>query len=509
MVAVKGETVVVGRRTALGGMLLIASRLATRLVDLGTMLVLTRFLSPGDFGLVAIAASIVAIFEAALELPVYQVLVRVPDLQRSHYDTAFTLGLLRGLALTGMIGVLVIPVSRAYGDPRLAVLMCVLSLAPAMRSLTSPKLAFYQKALSFWRDIFIEVGGKLVAFLCAIGIAVTTRSYWAIPAGTVMFPFAMATISYVVAPYRPRLSLAEFPIFLRFITWSSASQIIGALNWQCERLLLGKFKSATQLGLFTTASDVANIPFLAIFVPITRPLLAAFSHQSGDRVRQARSYQKAATVIVMVGLPLVVGVSLAAEPLVRLMLGERWQGAVPLLRWLSLSLIPAVFAVPAGSLIVAFDEMKVFVKRSALEFCVKLPIAVIGVVEFGFAGVIAARLVSETVVNAYSMLAVKRLVGLSVAEQVIGPWRSMASTALMTAAVLLVEHQHGFPATSLEAATDLAVIGSVGAIVYAASSWLLWRVAGQPDGAEQMAVSAMRSVLRLKPMPLPRENVPQ
>src|SRR4051794_18231652 len=302
------------------------------------MLVLARLLHPGDFGLVAIAASVVAILDAALELPLYQVLVRVADLQMSHFDTAFTLGLIRALALCGITLLMALPVSLTYSDPRLVLLVCFLSLSPAMRSLNSPRLALYQRRLSFWRDCLIEVGGKLVAFACAVGIAVTTRSYWSLPAGTVSFTFAMAAISYMVAPYRPRLSLAEFAIFWRFVSWSSASQVIGALNWQFERLLLGKLQSPAKLGLFTTASDVANIPFLALFTPITRPLLAAFSHQSGDCVRQARSYQKASMVIVMVGLPLVIGESLAAEPVVRLVLGEKWLGTVPLLQWLALSL---------------------------------------------------------------------------------------------------------------------------------------------------------------------------
>lgn len=69
---------VIGRQTALGGILMVGAQLATRFVDLATMLVLARLLQPTDFGLVAIAASAVAVIELALELPLNQALLRLP-----------------------------------------------------------------------------------------------------------------------------------------------------------------------------------------------------------------------------------------------------------------------------------------------------------------------------------------------------------------------------------------------------------------------------------------------
>src|ERR1700721_1806223 len=74
----------VSHRTAAGATVLIVSRLIARCIDLATLLVLGRLLSPADFGLVAIAMSIIMIVEAILELPVGQALVRLPVLTKAH-----------------------------------------------------------------------------------------------------------------------------------------------------------------------------------------------------------------------------------------------------------------------------------------------------------------------------------------------------------------------------------------------------------------------------------------
>jgi PST family polysaccharide transporter len=159
----------IGRLTAMGGLLMVGARLSTRLLDLLTMLVLARLLRPTDFGLVAIAASAVAVVEAALELPLNQALVRMPVISKSQYDTAFTLSVLRALVLTSILLLGAWPFARFYGDPRLLPLVCIMAVGSNARGMTSPRLAEYQKTMSFWRDFAIELTGSRVRGGCGTG----------------------------------------------------------------------------------------------------------------------------------------------------------------------------------------------------------------------------------------------------------------------------------------------------------------------------------------------------
>src|SRR5271154_1815520 len=143
-------------KTAAAGLLLVATRVLTRFGDLITLLVLAYELKPADFGLVALAASLIFITEAIFELPLVEVALLADVLERSHLDTAFTLSMLRGLGVMAILLLLAWPFAHFYHDPRLVPLIAVISLSPGTRGLQSPKLITYIKVLSFWRSSIIE-----------------------------------------------------------------------------------------------------------------------------------------------------------------------------------------------------------------------------------------------------------------------------------------------------------------------------------------------------------------
>jgi PST family polysaccharide transporter len=99
-------------------MMLVVSRLVSRLFDFGALLVLARLLTPQDFGLVAIAMSLMQVVEAVFELPVAQVVVRAHNPEPAMLDTAFSLSLLRGLVLAVVLGDLLMARALFSGNRR-------------------------------------------------------------------------------------------------------------------------------------------------------------------------------------------------------------------------------------------------------------------------------------------------------------------------------------------------------------------------------------------------------
>jgi len=490
---------VIGGQTLVSGTWTVGARLISRVIDLVTMIVLAHILHPKDFGMVAIAMTVVYIVEAALELPVSQALVRLDVMLPEHYDTAFTLGLIRGVVLSTIVCLVSWPFAHFYGDMRLVPLVCVLSIAPASRGLISPKLASFAKTFNFIPDFTMEFFGKLAAFAFAIGIALMARNYWAVAAGTLVAPLVAAIISYFLAPYRPRLSLSQLPAFSGFLGWITAAQVVGALNWQTDRLLMGKLTSRASLGLFTAANDTSNIPLAALLTPLMRPLLSAFTALRNEPLRLARSYQMSSSAVITLALPILVGECMIAEPFVRLVFGEKWLGSVPYLRWLALSLIPTLFAVPLGPLVMAFGKTKIFFKRNLFEICIKLPIVVLGALKFGFMGVILARGISEVATVCFCMIIVRRLLGITVPNQLLAAWRSMTSVVVMWGVLYaLMPHLTRSTETVPLALSTLSAV-AIGALTYCAVLYGLWVATGEPHGIEGIAITRIRGILHMRP----------
>ncbi|HYP62314.1 MAG TPA: lipopolysaccharide biosynthesis protein [Acidocella sp.] len=478
----------IGQSTAFSGALMVLARLISRVIDLMTMLILARMLVPADFGLVAIAMTVVSILEAALELPLSEAMVRLPELKQSHYDTAFTLGLLRGLLICALVSAIAVPFANFYGHKQLVPLIAFLSLAPAARGLLNPRLAYYAKNLNFAYEFRFELVGKIAAFLISVATALLTHSYWSIAVCTVGGPLVIALQSYVLFPFRPRLTLVEWRKFVDFLGWITLSQIVLAITWQSDQLLLGKVVRPAQLGLFSIANNVTNIPLAALFGPLLRPLLSAFTMLRDDRIRLQNSFQSAASAVVAIGLPILVGQSLVAGPMVRLLLGPKWLGAIPFVSLLDYSLIPVLFGMLLTPLSMAQGETRAMLWRNMVQMCVKLPLVIAGALLYGFMGVIAARIVSEIVTAFYCMVIIRHLCGLPVARQFFGCWRSVAAVLFMAGVLKMTNAYFGSEKQMIWVAVQLFTEIAIGAVAYAGCLLFLWLLAGKPQGLETLVL---------------------
>jgi PST family polysaccharide transporter len=492
---------VLGTKTALSGALMVLMRLLTRIADLLTMLVLARLLSPANFGLVAIAMTMISILEATLELPLSQALVRLPEITPAYCDTAFTLGTLRGVVLCVLSCASAVPFARFYGQPELVPLICALSIAPAARGLVNPRLAQFAKDLNFKWEFLFELSAKLVACAISTIVAFLTHSYWSIAVCTIAGPIAVIMMSYTLLPFRPRLSLAEWRVFGDFLGWMSLSQVIMAINSQSEQLILGKLMRPALLGQFSTANNLANGPCAILFIPILRPLLSAFSILKGDKPRLARSYRNAASATVAIGLPMLVGVAFLAGPVVELLLGPKWLDTIPMLHWLSLSLVPGLFAVPFFPLGMALNRTRQLTWCVTIQLCVKLPLVVAGALLYGFLGVIGARIISECVTTLYCRVLVKKILDIRVISQLADCWRPVVAALAM---LNVMEMSEPYLPTGHEM-NDLLVqllLGvAIGAVSYIGSLLILWLASGQPSGIEATASRMLLDMLR-RPRPI-------
>ncbi|MBP2276032.1 lipopolysaccharide biosynthesis protein [Sphingomonas sp. PL20] len=471
---------------------LIGSRLGAKAIDFASLLVLAWILTPQDFGVVAVAMTLVQIMEAIFELPISQVLVRSDAISRPLLNTAFTLGALRGLLLGGILVLLAWPFSHIYGDARLLPLIAFLALAPSFRGLVSPKMAEFARAIDFRRDLVIEVSSKVAGFAIAATCALLTRSYWAIAMGTVATPAMMVVISYILAPFRPRLSLAHWPTFSSFVGWTTAAQAVTAINWQIDWLILGRVVSREQLGTFSLASNLSGLPEQAIIKPIIRPLLSAFSLIRNDPARLREAYLRTATSIFAAGLPLMLGLSLLAEPAVRLALGPKWQNAWPYLELLALTLIPPLFTSPLGPLAMALGRTNVFLRQSLCELCIRVPAAILGALWFGVYGVIGGRAVTSVLMSLVSAWFVRDLIGIPIIRQLLRPWRpALAGGALVLVLAALRPDLAILNGPVL--ALSLIGCGFCAIAAYAATMLLTWFLSGSPSGFESAAIGAMLS----------------
>lgn len=385
-------------RTIFGAGWTVGSRLAGRVIDMGTLLLLAHILSPADFGLTALAISIIAVVDMVLEVPLVQALTRLRSIDKTHLDTAFTLGLIRSAILAVVVILLAWPVAMIYDEPRLVALVMVLSIAPASRSLLSPAMAHLMRDIRFREFFVIQVAGKICAALIAAAVLWAGAGYWAIIINNLASNVVTMALTYVIAPYRPSLSLKRFSDFSGFMGWFTASQVVAALNWQLDRLLLGGAIPASTLGKYSMAADMAVLPMQTLLGSAMSAVIAGFSRINQDAERLKSAFIKAIRMSMLIACPSCVFLSLGAPLIVDLLLDDRWADAVIYLQILALVVLPTAYQPVLQAYALATDRPRIIAEINAIDLAFKVVALPIGLYLYSIWGVLAAKGVTSLLV---------------------------------------------------------------------------------------------------------------
>jgi O-antigen/teichoic acid export membrane protein len=458
-------------KTILGASWTVSSRLVARLIDFITVLVLARILTPADFGLTALAMTVTIIAETALQVPLIQALTRLDSVSKYHLDTAFTLGLLRGLLLSFIVLVAAWPFSHIYNDTRLIPLVAALAIGPFARGLYSPGMVDYIRQMSF-RQLFIaEFLGKIMAFIVAISVVGLGGGYWAIAANSTAAPVATTLISYLLAPYRPALSLSKFSEFSKFLGWFTVAQIASTISWQFDRILLGYSIPKSDLGQFTMAADLSDMPTQSLIGPAMQPVMAAFSRINDDRERLRNAYLKASRFTMLLAAPTCLGMSLTSDMIIDVLLGAKWKEAGIYLHWLALAAVLNAFYQPVQSIAFATNRTDLIFRLSFIDLISRVILMSLGVYFYSLMGIIAARGAMSLVMFILALLTAQYLAGVDATSELRNLWRVAAASAVMALSVLVLRHQ--LTDSHLNPAFDLAITASFGAVVYVGTLFAL------------------------------------
>ena len=446
---------------------LVASRSLGRFIDFFTLLIMTRILTPADFGLIALAMSFVVIVEIVLEMPVTQALVRLTHIDKSHLDTGFTLGALRGVAIALIVLAVAWPFSWINGNAQLIPIVLALAIAPIARGLASPSLILFIRELGFRQNFVLETAGKLAAFGLAIATLLFGGGYWALVVNVVAAPIFAGAISYILAPYRPVLSLARLPDFSGFIGWFTSAQFVAALNWQFDRILLGIASDKATLGRYAVASDVSVMPTQSIIGPALQPIMAAFAKIKAEPDRLRLAFLKAARFSMLVSVPCSLGIALTSDLIVAVLLGPRWHDAGWLLCLLSLSVMATPYFQTLYSLSLALDRPAIILRLNLYDLAIRLTAVMIGFVGWGALGMAAGRLVAAMVMAGLYLRWVRILLAVGVVDQLHNLGKIAVAAAGMAVCVLALRAE--LAGWQLSSWFELAVAAAAGAAIYGAT----------------------------------------
>ncbi len=457
----------------------VASRWGVRAIGFVSVIVLARLLDPADFGVMAMAASFIHFMDLFTVWGFDQAIVRHPAPTRDHYDTAWTIQVLVGLLCGGM-GVAAAPlVADFFDEPRLTLVIWVLSGSFVISGFANIALADLQRGFQFGKDFRFLVTSRLVAFVITMIVAVTLRSYWALVWGNVALAVSRLVFGYWFVPRRPRFTLACKNELLSFSSWLVVRNFAAFVVRRFDIIVLSRVYAADIVGPYDIAKNLSNMIIAESLLPINRALLPGFARIVTDLQRLAESVTKTTGIYALIALPMGVGLAVTADEVVHVALGAKWEAAAPYLALLALGHGITFVIAPLGPLLLAQG----LTRRLAFITVFQAALFVVAVLALARGGDIVL-IAAAMLITAAAGMPIQLRWGL-------GSWaatgralrslgRPMVGVLVMAAAVLAVDTLPWSPVVMLVAKV------AVGVLMYVTTCVLLWVVAGRPEGPESV-----------------------
>lgn len=473
----------------------VAGRWIFRLLGLISTLVLARFLAPEDFGLVAIAVSILAVFDALSDFNFAAALVKFRDADNDEYHTAWNFNVIRGAVLALVLAVGAPFFASMFDDGRLESVFQVMAVTVFVRGFVSIKMVDFVKYLSLDKEFIFRTVTKLVSISATITLAILYKSYWALVVGGLIEAIFQLGFSYILAPYRPRL---YFKAYRRLLSFSGGLMIISVLQtlWmRAEQFALGYFLPARFVGLYKIGQEVGSMPVGELSAPLMRAFFPALTYVQDDRAEFSRLIHETANILTILMLPAGLGFALVAKDLIVLAIGEKWLPSVPIVQTFAIVQSVAIVLLAPQYGLRALGRLKILIVREVFTVCVMAISVIIGVIYWGLWGALVARVLTELLRNGFALWMVRKYAGFQTRRLVQGSWRGLCATAVMGAVVFSIDFVMTRYEPSVAASALVSIQVIAGVISYSGVLLMLWSICGKPMGPEAFLLEKFSAVV--------------
>jgi teichuronic acid exporter len=303
------------------------------------VIVLARLLSPADFGLIAMLLVFTSIGALLVDAGFATALVQrqqtTPDDETTVFAFAACSGAIAGLAIW-----LAAPlIAGFYQEPRLVPLTHAIAWVLPLGGLAAVPDALLTKRLQFERRARAQLLASGISGLIAIMLALRGFGVWSIAWQVVAEMLVRTTGLWFFAHWKPtgRLSLASFKGLFGFGGYMLLTRLLDTLYTRAQALLLGRLFDASTLGYYTLAQNAQQAPANFIGTVLSRVGLPVFAELADQPARLRGAFRMSLRMSLFVFLPCMIGLALAAGPIVAFVYGPHWLTAAPVLSLLALA----------------------------------------------------------------------------------------------------------------------------------------------------------------------------
>jgi PST family polysaccharide transporter len=311
----------------------IAGRGTLQVVRYAVSLTLARLVGPAEFGLMAIALVVAGLLDFLRDLGTAQAVVQRRSLSPELLSSLFWLNLGLGVAIGAALALGADGVAALYGSHAgLAGILQILGATCVVSSCSIVQRALLTRRMQFGRLAATDLVGAAANGVVAVALAWQGYGVLALVAGYVASTLSSTALVWLLSRWRPsfQLRLSELRAISGFTLNLAASNVLTYALRNADSIIISRLLGIEALGLYSVAQRLVLYPMRTLAALIQGVLLPAFARFQDDPERLRADLLRSCTGVVLVAWPALACIGLLAEPLTRVVLGDRWLSSAPI-----------------------------------------------------------------------------------------------------------------------------------------------------------------------------------
>jgi O-antigen/teichoic acid export membrane protein len=410
-----------------------------QVLSLLAFLVLARLLVPEDYGIVALATSILAIPGVLVYEGLADALIQRDDLQDRHINAAFwaNLGLAGAFVLLAQISAGWI--AEAAGEPLVGPAVRWLSLVLIPTAITSIVGAIYRRKFQYSTFALRTLIATASSAIVGVGMAAFGFGVWSLIVSQMVQAVVGVGVMWVGLKWRPNFefSAAAFRDLYKFASHVMAGNALRFATDRIDQIIIGSFLSVLALGYYYMAQRLlTTINFMTISL-VDNVMLPALSRMQDDRNKLIETYISMIWAAAILWVPTVAGLGLVSSHLVPVLFGHKWDAAVPVILIVSVTAASQALVRPTSQVLLAVGKPNVNVLINLIQLAITIVSFAVGV-RYGIAGAAWAYTFTSFASIPFHLVALHRVVDVPVGRLLRRYSSVVAAGIVMSVAVFVV-----------------------------------------------------------------------
>lgn len=311
-----------------------AERCGAQIVTFIVSIVLARILTPEDYGKIALITVFTTIMQVFVDSGLGVALIQKKDADDLDFSSVFYFNFVICLVLYAAMFIASPFIANFYNDSSLTPIIRVISLTIVISGVKGIQQSYVSRNMLFKRFFYATLGGTIFSAILGIALAYTGFGVWAIVAQQLSNTAIDTLILWLTVKWRPKkmFSWERLKGLLSFGWKMLASSLLDTVYGNVRSLIIGKLYSSSDLAYYNQGKQFPNVVVTNINTSIDSVLLPTMASVQDDSQRVKTMTRRAIKTSTYIMAPLMMGLAFCAEPIVRLVLTDKWISCVPFLR---------------------------------------------------------------------------------------------------------------------------------------------------------------------------------